>query len=266
MSTTVDPPFVGTARGIGHEVGRFLATIGSVALLTGRVFRALFRRPLELREIIRQVEELGIRSLTIAMLTATFTGMVMCLQFSWGLSRFGAKEFVGRVIGISIARELGPVLTALMVGGRIGSGMAAELGSMAVTEQIDAIRALGADPIKKLVLPRVLASIIILPILTVVADLVAFAGAAVVAAGESGVTMEFFQQSAIQSMRIEDFTSGIGKTLVFGYIIAIVGCRNGMLTTGGTESVGRATTRTVVTTSIFVLAADFLLTKLFMVL
>jgi phospholipid/cholesterol/gamma-HCH transport system permease protein len=266
MSVTVERPLTEALRGIGKEVGVLLATIGSVTLLTGRVVRALFRRPLEIRAVLRQVEELGLRSLTIAMLTATFTGMVMCLQFSWGLSRFGAKEYVGRVIGISIARELGPVLTALMVGGRIGSGMAAELGSMAVTEQIDAIRALGADPIKKLVLPRVLASIIVLPILTVVADLVAFAGAALVASAESGVTIEFFQQSALQAMKLEDFTSGIGKTLVFGYIIAIVGCRNGLLTAGGTESVGQSTTRTVVTTSILVLAADFALTKLFMVL
>jgi phospholipid/cholesterol/gamma-HCH transport system permease protein len=266
LNAAVERSVTGAFRTIGHEVGELLGTIGGITMLTGRVFKAAFRRPFELREILRQIEELGLRSLTIAILTATFTGMVMCLQFSWGLSRFGAKEFVGRVIGISIARELGPVLTALMVGGRIGSGMAAELGSMAVTEQIDAIRALGADPIKKLVLPRVLAAIIVLPILTVVADLVAFAGAAIVAAGESGVTIEFFQQSAIQSMKLEDFTSGIGKTFVFGYIIAIVGCRNGMLTAGGTESVGRATTRTVVTTSILVLFADFLLTKLFMVL
>jgi phospholipid/cholesterol/gamma-HCH transport system permease protein len=266
VSVAARGPVTEAVRGVGHEVSVFLGTVGSVALLTARVARAAFRRPIELRAIARQVEDLGLRSLTIAMLTATFTGMVMCLQFSWGLSRFGAKEYVGRVIGISIARELGPVLTALMVGGRIGSGMAAELGSMAVTEQIDAIRALGADPIKKLVLPRVVASILVLPILTVVADLVAFAGAAVVASAESSVTIEFFQQSALQAMKVQDFTSGIGKTFVFGYIIAIVGCRNGLVTAGGTESVGRSTTRTVVTTSVFVLAADFLLTKLFMVL
>ena len=266
MSVAVDRPLTEALRGVGREVGVFLGTLGSVALLTGRVARATFRRPIEIRSVLKQVEELGLRSLTIAMLTATFTGMVMCLQFSWGLSRFGAKEYVGRVIGISIARELGPVLTALMVGGRIGSGMAAELGSMAVTEQIDAIRALGADPIKKLVLPRVLASILVLPLLTVVSDLVAFAGAAIVASAESGVTIEFFQQSALQAMKVQDFTSGIGKTFVFGYIIAIIGCRNGLVTAGGTESVGHSTTRTVVTTSILILAADFLLTKLFMIL
>jgi phospholipid/cholesterol/gamma-HCH transport system permease protein len=253
-------------RSIGHEVSRFLATIGGVVLLTAQCGRALFRRPFEVREVIRQIESLGLKSLSIAILTATFTGMVMCLQFNWGLARFGAKEFVGRVIGISIARELGPVLTALMVGGRIGSGMAAELGSMAVTEQIDAIRALGADPIKKLVLPRVLASIIVLPLLTVVADLVAFGGAAIVATMESGVTIEFFQQSAVQSMKLQDFTSGIGKTFVFGWIIAIIGCRNGMETAGGTEGVGQSTTRTVVTTSVLILASDYFLTKLFMML
>ncbi|MBI2897394.1 MAG: ABC transporter permease [Deltaproteobacteria bacterium] len=243
-----------------------MGTLGSASLLTAQAFRSLFRRPFELRQILAQMEELGLRSLTIAILTATFTGMVMSLQFAWGLGRFGAKEYVGRVIGISIARELGPVLTALMVGGRIGSGMAAELGSMAVTEQIDAIRALGADPIKKLVMPRVIASILVLPLLTVVSDLVAFAGAALVAESESGVTAEFFLSTALQSMKVQDFTSGIGKSFVFGYIIAIVGCRYGLVTSGGTESVGNSTTRTVVVTSIFILMADFLLTKLFMIL
>lgn len=251
---------------IGRRVRLLISEVGALAMMTWHVARAFFRRPFELTAIVRQIESFGIQSMAIAMTTAVFTGMVMALQSLYSLGKFGAKEFVGRAMAIAITRELGPVLTALMVGGRIGAGMAAEVGSMAVTEQLDAIRALGADPVKKVVLPRVLAAIIALPLLTVLADLVAFFGAMLVSWLEQGVEPAFFIESGKAQIKVADFTSGIGKTVVFGYLIAIIGCHHGFWTTGGTEGVGASTTRTVVVTSIAILVADFALTKLFIML
>ncbi len=252
--------------GVGRAARSALQEVGSVALMTARVGRAIVRRPFELREIVHQMEEIGIRSVGIAAVTATFTGMVMCLQSLVSLSKFGARDLVGTAMAVAIARELGPVLTALMVGGRVGAGMAAEVGSMAVTEQLDAIRALGADPMKKVVLPRVVAAMIVLPLLTILADVLGFLGAGVIANVEAGVEYSHFITSGIQQLKISDFMSGIGKTVVFGYLIAILGCHHGFWTTGGTEGVGRSTTRTVVVTSTAILIADFLLTKLFLML
>jgi phospholipid/cholesterol/gamma-HCH transport system permease protein len=252
--------------GIGRRTRFFLQEIGALTLMSGRILRSIFARPLEIRATLRQMEELGVRSLGIATTTALSVGMVMALQSLYSLSRFGAKDFVGRAMAIAISRELGPVLTALMVGGRIGAGMAAEVGSMAVTEQLDAIRALGADPIKKIVMPRVLATVLVLPLLTILADIVGFLGALAVSSLEEGVDPQGFFQSGIQQLKVQDFTSGIGKTLVFGWLIGLIGCHHGFWTAGGTEGVGRSTTRTVVVTSIAILVGDFLLTKLFMML
>ena len=225
---------------------------------------AVFARPFELREVVYQLESMGIRSVTIALLTAMFVGMVMTVQFAFGLERFGATDYVGRVIGLSITRELAPALTAIVVGSRIGSGMAAEIGAMAVTEQVDAIRALGADPVKKLVVPRLVACVILMPVLTVFADVVGFAGAMGVAKVQFDTPMGFFFRTALESINMQDFMSGLGKSPFFGVTIAIIGCYYGMLTRGGTEGVGRSTTRTVVASAIAVLVADFLLTKLFL--
>lgn len=250
----------------GRRTRLVIQELGALALMTGRVFRALLHRPWELRAVLKQIESFGVRSLAIAGTTAVFTGMVFALQSLVSLAKFGAKEYVGRAMAIAITRELGPVLTALMVGGRIGAGMAAEVGSMAVTEQLDAIRALGADPIKKVVLPRVLAAIVALPLLTVLADVLGFLGAMLVAMLESGVDPVAFLQSGKEQLKLTDFTSGIGKSVVFGYLIAILGCHHGFWTTGGTEGVGHSTTRTVVVTSISILVADFVLTKLFLMI
>lgn len=236
--------------------------IGQVATLAGRFFRVLFTTRFEARAFVYQVEQLGVRSLAIASATAVFVGMVMSIQFGFFMEKYGAKEALGKVIAISEARELAPALTSLVVGSRIAAGMAAELGSMSVTEQIDAIRALGADPAKKLVLPRMLAAIIVMPILSVYALALGVGGAVIICAAQFDISPTFFINSSLESVRIMDFVAGVAKTPFFGYIIAIVGCHFGLRTTGGTEGVGLSTTRTVVAVSIAILIADFVLTKL----
>lgn len=246
------------------SVEEFLEELGGMTLLFGEALRALPSRPFEAREVVYQLYQMGVRSVSIANITALFVGMVMTVQFAFGLERFGATDYVGRVVGLSITRELAPSLTALVVGARIGSGMAAELGSMAVTEQIDAIRALGADPIKKLVVPRLVACVILIPVLALFADVVGFVGAMLVARLQFGTPMEFFFRTALESVRMQDFLSGVGKAPFFGVAIAMIGCYNGMTTRGGTEGVGQSTTRTVVAAAIAVLVTDFILTKLFL--
>jgi phospholipid/cholesterol/gamma-HCH transport system permease protein len=173
-------------------------------------------------------------------------------------------EYTGRIIGLSFSRELAPTLTAVIVGGRIGSGIAAEVGSMAVTEQIDAIYALGADPIKKLVVPRLIASVIVMPLLATFSLVLGFSGAMIVTSAQFNVSPSFFLNTALDTLTLADFFSGVCKSPVFGAIIALVGCYFGLITTGGTEGVGRSTTRSVVVISITILIADFFLTKAFL--
>jgi phospholipid/cholesterol/gamma-HCH transport system permease protein len=250
-----------------YEKAFGLAThIGDVTLLSIRTFRSLFKRPFEIRSTIYQLESLGVRSMAIVATTSIFIGMVMTIQFAFGLRRFGGIEYIPRVVVLSFARELAPTLTAVIVGGRIGSGMAAEVGAMNVTEQVDAIRALGADPAKKLVLPRVVASILVMPILSVFALALGCLGAIFICRFQFDISASFFIQSSLDSTQIGDFASGILKTPFFGFLIAIVGCHFGLNTQGGTEGVGSSTTRTVVVVSIAILVADLILTKLFMVL
>ncbi|NUP13450.1 MAG: ABC transporter permease [Polyangiaceae bacterium] len=229
--------------------------------MTAGAITSIFRRPLELDSILYQFEALGVRSLSIAAITAVFVGMVMAVQFAFGLQRFGGMEYTGRVVAISFTRELAPTLTAVIVGGRIAAGIAAELGSMNVTEQIDAIRSLGADPLKKLVLPRVVACTMVMPLLCSFALVLGFSGAMLIMNVEFGLPMKFFLQSALSSVNFRDIYSGMFKCPVYGAMIAIIGCHFGLLTRGGTEGVGHATTAAVVTTSIAVLVADFFLTK-----
>lgn len=240
----------------------FVGELGIVWLLSVRTFRSLLKRPFEVRAIVYQMDALGVQSVGIVAVTSIFIGMVMTIQFAFGLQRFGGLEYIPRVIVLSFLRELAPTLTAVIVGGRIGSGMAAEVGSMNVTEQVDAVRALGADPAKKLVLPRVIAAIIVMPVLSLVALLLGTLGALIVCAGEYGIAPGFFMRTSLETVRMSDLWSGLLKTPFFGYIIAIVGCHYGLGTNGGTEGVGRSTTKTVVAVSISILVADLLLTKL----
>ena len=241
----------------------FVEEVGGATLLAIRTFRTMFTTRFDTPEFIYQIEQLGVRSLAIAAATAIFVGIVMTIQFAVSMEAFGAKDTLGRVIAVSEARELAPSLTALVVGSRIAAGMAAEIGSMAVTEQIDAIRALGADPIRKLVVPRLMAGILIMPLITFIAFILGMLSSMLVAAMSYGIPMEFFVSTALDSLRINDFVSGVSKTPFFGFLIALLGCYFGLQTRGGTEGVGRSTTRAVVVVSISILMADALLTQIF---
>jgi phospholipid/cholesterol/gamma-HCH transport system permease protein len=235
---------------------------GSVSLLL-RTLRSAFTPPFHFSLLVDQCFSLGIRSSFLVFITALSTGFVMSLQFGYGLERFGGKLYVPKIVGMSIMRELGPVLTCLMLAGRVGSGIAAEVGSMNVTQQIDAIRALGTDPIKRIVIPRVLAMLIMAPILTVFADLVGILGGLIIALTELNISASFYIYEGLTSLKLADFTLGISKTFLFGLLISLTGCYYGLNTTGGTQGVGRATNHAVVTSSVLIVIFDFILTKLF---
>jgi len=257
---------VGRIEALGDRVLAGVETGGRFALLVAATARAAFHPRLPVTEVVRQMEAIGVRSSLIVVLTALFTGMVLALQTGVALARFGAKPYVGSVIGLSLARELGPVLTALMVGGRVGAGITAEIGSMQVTEQVEAIRSMGADPVQKLVLPRAIAATLSLPLLTVFANLLGVLGGLAICAVQFKIAPSFYLQTIFNAVKVEDVTVGIAKTFVFGWIIAMVACFSGLETRGGTVGVGRATTRTVVVASVTVLIADFFLTQLFLAL
>jgi len=241
-----------------------LQHIGRIALLSWDTVRYAFRRPFEFNLLMEQFHHLGVRSLSIANITALFTGMVLALQTAHTLGIYGAKLLIGDAVSLSIVRELGPVLTALLVAGRVGAGITAEIGSMAVTEQVDAIRALGASPVKKLVVPKVIAVLVMLPLLTILADFVGIMGGLLISVKELGQSPHFYMQHVITALTFDDIFSGLGKTVFFAGFIALVGCHNGLEATGGADGVGRATTTTVVIASILILISNFFLTKLFM--
>jgi phospholipid/cholesterol/gamma-HCH transport system permease protein len=230
--------------------------------LLGRIGRGLTTRPIYFRDIVEQFESIGLGSLTVVLLTGTFTGMVLALQSGVTLDKFGARSMVGQLVSASMVKELGPVLTALMVTGRVGSGIAAELGSMMVTDQISALRALGTDPVRKLVVPRVLAGIIMVPILTVIADAVGMVGAWLITTTQLKVAGSVFWNSVVLGLYIQDVWMGLIKPFFLGFALVTIGCHVGLRTSGGTQGVGRATTKAVVGGSVAVLIVDFLLTKL----
>jgi phospholipid/cholesterol/gamma-HCH transport system permease protein len=234
--------------------------------LVGQVARSLVTRPMYVRDIIEQLDAVGIGSLTVVVLTGTFTGMVLALQSGMTLDQFGGRDIVGRLVSASMVKELGPVLTALMVTGRVGSGIAAELGSMVVTDQIAALRALGTDPIRKLVLPRVVAGTVMLPILTIIADAVGIAGGWIISTTQLRVASSVYWNNVTQGLFMDDIWMGLIKPIVLGFLLVSIGCYVGLRTTGGTQGVGRSTTNAVVAGSVAVLAADFFLTKLLITL
>lgn len=241
-----------------------LQRAGEISLLTRDTLRQSLRRPFEWVALFDQIESIGVRSMSVVVLTGIFSSMVITIQFAFQLARFGAKEWAGNAVGVTLARELGPVMTALMVGGRVGAGIAAELGSMSVTEQIDAVRVLGADPVKKLVVPRVLATLLVLPLMTATAVVLGLLAGGVIASLEPDVHLDYFLSAALRSTTLQDFFSGLVKTLFFAFNISIVACHLGLSTRGGTVGVGRSTTETVVVTSVVTLVSDFILTKLFL--
>lgn len=241
-----------------------IEAIGEIALLTVDVGKSLLKRPFEWDLVVEQLQRGGVDSWSITLLTAVFTGMVMAMQFAIGLEPFGASMYTGKLVSLGIVRELGPVLTALLVGGRVGAGFTAELGTMAVTEQIDAIRCLGASPVRKLVMPRVVAMTFMMPLLTVLADVIGCCGGALITILQVGVTPSFAFNQMIETVGPTDLIHGLIKSIFFGYIIAILSCWVGMSARGGAESVGYATTNTVVYTSVTILIADFILTQFLM--
>jgi len=241
-----------------------LSELGSMVLLLGESIRQGLRRPFEWDLWMEQFFQLGVRSLTITNLTVLFTGMVLSLQTAYSLKTYGGETFVGDIVALSIVRELGPVLAALVVAGRVGAGITAEIGTMAVTEQVDALRVLAASPVKKLVVPRVGALLVILPLITILAMAMGLFGGLLMAKYEVGQTSAFFMNHALGALSVEDILSGVGKTVFFALFIGIIACYNGLHATGGADGVGKATTNTVVMGSISVIVSDFFLTKIFL--
>jgi len=239
---------------------------GGVGLLTAKVFRSLALPPKYFRLVVQEIEVMGVQSLGVALTAAIFTGMVFTIQSAVNMARFGAESYVGPLAALAILRELGPVLTAILVGGKVASGITAELGSMKVTEQIDALRTLGVNYIKRLVVPRVLAAFIVFPLLTVLADAVGVLGGMAIMFLERGADVYAYWNITTYWVVPKDFLTGIGKSVFFGVIVTLIGCYNGLSTEGGTEGLGRATTATVVHVTLGVIVSDFFLTKLLLTL
>jgi phospholipid/cholesterol/gamma-HCH transport system permease protein len=230
--------------------------------LVASVGRGVVSRPIYRHDIVEQFDVIGIGSMTVVLLTGFFTGAVLALQSGLTLDQFGARPVVGRLVSASMVKELGPVLTGLMLTGRIGSGIAAELGSMVVTDQINALRALGTDPIRKLVVPRMLAGFFMAPVLTIIADFVGVVGGWLVARYQLQVASGLYWSSITDSLYMEDIWMGIIKPFVLGFVIVSIACHVGLRTTGGTQGVGKSTTESVVAGSVAVIAVDFFLTRL----
>src|SRR4051812_9093435 len=240
---------------------RALLELQETTLLLARAARGLLKRPRYVPETIAQMDAIGVGSLTIIILTGFFTGGVLTLQTFPTLKYYGAQDQTGYLVALSLVRELGPVLTALMVTGRVGSAISAELGSMTVSQQIDAMRALGTDPIRKLVTPRLIALVVTLPLLTVIADVVGMIGGGVVATTLYGMSSSTYFRSVRDGITSDDIIGGVIKPICFALIIASIACRQGLSTEGGTVGVGKSTTRAVVMSSIIVIVADFFLAK-----
>jgi phospholipid/cholesterol/gamma-HCH transport system permease protein len=240
---------------------RALLEVQETTLLAARAARRLFRRPTYLSEMIAQMDVIGVGSLTIILLTGFFTGGVLALQTYPTLKYYGAQDQTGRLVATALVRELGPVLGGLMVAGRVASAIAAELGSMVVSQQIDAMRALGTDPVRKLVAPRIVALVITLPLLTLIADAVGIGGGWVVSTKFFGLVSSSFMAAVWDGLTTDDLIGGFVKSTVFALIIGTVACRQGLKTEGGTVGVGRSTTTAVVATSILVIVADYFITR-----
>jgi len=243
-----------------------LFEIQAFSQLAWRALLNLFSRPLYLRDILVQMDRIGVSSTFIIVLTGFFTGAVLGIQSENALRRYGAVSLTGQLVSLTLVRELGPVLTALMVAGRIGSGIASELGSMVVTEQINALRALGTDPSRKLVTPRMVATVTMLPLLTVICNFMGILGGGLIAVYKLNISRRQYWADIVNTLEFSDVLGSLVKPLVFGFIISMVACYIGLRTYGGTEGVGRSTTQSVVSSSILVIAADFFLNNLLIAL
>jgi phospholipid/cholesterol/gamma-HCH transport system permease protein len=237
--------------------------LGGIGYLTRDIFRELFKSRIYWRLLVEQIYQVGMRSTPLIVVTAVSVGMVMSLQFGLGLEKFGGKMYVPKLLAVTILREMGPMFTSLMLAARVGAGIASEIGSMVVTQQIDAIRALGTSPIRKIVLPRVLACLVALPILCAVTNIVANAGGLIIGAAELKLDPSFYLLKVLSTSNLSDYLSGFGKTFFFALFIAIPACYFGLNVKNGTKEVGIATTKAVVVSSILILVGDFFISKVF---
>lgn len=244
---------------LGSAIINFAVQLGSILLLVCSAIKQVVLPPFELRNIFKQMLEIGVRSLPVVLITAVFTGMVFALQTYTAFKRFGAESLVGSVVALSMTRELGPVLTSLIVAGRAGAAMAAELGTMRVTEQIDALETLATNPIKYLIVPRFLSGITMLPALTIVADIIGIIGGYTVTVALFGVSSSVYWKRTWNYLELNDIYSGLIKACFFGASIAIISCHRGFYTSGGAEGVGKATTGAVVLSSMTILISDYFL-------
>lgn len=247
---------------IDNWLKRITLEVQEYGRLIGAFFQAAISPPFYRYDIIEQFDQIGVASLTVVLLTGFFTGAVLALQSGQTLDQFGARPVVGRLVSASMVKELGPVLTGLMLTGRIGSGIAAELGSMMVTDQINALRALGTDPIRKLVVPRMLAGIFMAPVLTVISDFVGIVGGWIVARYQLQVASGLYWSSITQGLYMQDIWMGLMKPFILGFVIVSIACHVGLQTSGGTQGVGKATTNAVVAGSVAVIAVDFFVTRI----
>jgi phospholipid/cholesterol/gamma-HCH transport system permease protein len=247
-------------------IKEYLLAVQDYTLLSAQAIANLFRRPRYLNDTLMQADSVGVGSLPVVIMTGFSIGAVLALQSSNTLQRFGSLSLTGQLVSLSMVRELGPVLTGMMVAGRNSSGIASELGSMKVTEQIDAMRALGTDPTKKLVTPRVIASIIMLFVLTIIGDLVGLGGGWTVARFVLNLDSRQYWDTAWQSLQFADVFMGLIKPLLFGFIVSTIGCFYGLAAKGGTQGVGRATTQAVVAADVLIVIVDFFVTKFLMAL
>lgn len=247
---------------LGRAVMENVEETGKIFLLFISVLAWMFRPPLKLRNIFKQMEFVGVKSIFVVVLTGTFTGMVMALQGYHGFRMFSAESLVGSTVALGMTRELGPVLTALMVTARAGSAMAAELGTMRVTEQIDALYVMAANPVKYLIVPRVIAGVLMLPLLTIVSDFVGIVGGYFVGVHILDINPGIFVKNITQLVVLDDIYNGLVKAACFGLILSLIGCYKGFNARGGAEGVGRATTEAVVLASISILISDYFLTAI----
>ena len=240
-----------------------VAAVQDFIILSGRAIRNVFREPHYAEDILLQMDIIGVGSLPIIILIGFFTGLVITMQMSRALAAYGAVDQVGPIVAFTLVRELGPVLTSVLVAGRNASGIASELGSMTVTEQIDAMRALGTDPIQKLVTPRMIATCVMLPMLTIIADLVGMVGGFLISYFSLRLTPAQYWTPAYQSLQYNDLVQGVLKPFVFAFIVSLVGCFYGLRTTGGTQGVGRATTQAVVVACVWIFVVTSIITRIF---
>jgi phospholipid/cholesterol/gamma-HCH transport system permease protein len=270
MATTdpkfLEPNTISVTGAVAEGAKRWVLHVQEYSVLSARSVTNLFSPPYYVSDVLDQMDIIGVGSLPIVLLTGFFIGAVMVLQTAAQFERFGQTALTADVVSLALVRELGPSITGLLVAGRNASGMASELGSMIVTEQVDAMRAMGTDPIRKLVTPRVVATVLMLPLLTAMADFLGLIGGYLVSAFTLRLNAVTFWTRAIDILVFSDLMQGLTKPIVFGFIIATVGCYQGLKVKGGTQGVGRATTQAVVTASVVILVSNFFLTKLMLYL